>query len=119
MEEKLRKYARLLLDRCLVIENNGLYINVDPEAYEFAFIIYDEALKRNIENIDLDFKSKKIRKSLIENVDIDKLYNNDYFDRSKLDFYAKNNYAFLFLENYVELKENDEFKEKELKLDKL
>ena len=66
LDEKLRKYASLLLDKCLVIEDNKLYISVSPDAYHFAYIIYDEALKRNIKNIDLDFKSKHIRNSLLK-----------------------------------------------------
>ncbi len=117
MEEKLRKYAKLLLNKCLVIENNGLYINIAPDAYEFAYIMYEEALKMGIKNIDLDFKSEKIRAALIENKDINELFDNDYFNKEKLDIYTKNNYAFLFLVSFCETKVDKKYKEKELELD--
>lgn len=105
LENNLRKYAKLLLDKCLVIEQDRLYINVSPEAYEFAYIIYDEALARGIKNVDLVLRSKHIRNILLKYKNEEELYNNDYFDRSKLDKYSKENYAFLFLEDFTEISE--------------
>ena len=120
-KNNLKKYANLLLDKCLVIENNNLYISVSPDAYEFAYIIYDEALSRGIKNVDLDFKSKHIRNSLLKYKNEEELYNNEYFDRSKLDKYTKNNYAFLFLEDFTEINEENNklnIKDKEINLDR-
>ena len=74
MEEKYKKYAKLLLKRCLNIKKNQpLVLSMPMEALDFGRVLIDEACKLGVVDIHFDWYDEVIRHSLLKDVGVEDL----------------------------------------------
>lgn len=98
MEEKLNKYADLLLKRCLSIKKGQpLYILAPMENINFIRILTSKALELGVTDIYYDLEDSYIRHEELKYLSIEELVKRPYFNKSSFDEYAKKNAAFLML----------------------
>ena len=98
MEELKRKYADMILNVCLQVENNQpLFISYNSENAEFVRILANEAFKIGVKDIYFDSIDVNLKHDMLVNLDFDSLKNNKLFDRSIWNEYAKKGAAFVML----------------------
>ena len=98
MEENYKKYAELLLKRCLSIkENQPLLVSAPIDAIEFIRILTDVALEIGVKDIYYDFTDEELKHSELKYLDNEDLKNSNLFNKKIFDEYAKKNAAFLML----------------------
>ena len=97
IEELENKYVNLLIDRCLSFKNGkSLFINYFDDNEKFVEKLVTKAKSKGIDDIYLDRHNKEERhQKLLQSVE--EINNDDYFDASIWDEYAKKNAAFLML----------------------
>ncbi len=97
IEELENKYVDLLINRCLSFKkSNSLFINYYSDNDAFVEKLVNAAKSRGIEDIYLDRNDKEERhQKLLQSVE--EINNDDYFDDTIWDEYAKKNSAFLIL----------------------
>ena len=97
IEELENKYVNLLIDRCLSFKNGkSLFINYFDDNEKFVEKLVTKAKSKGIDDIYLDRNDKEERhQKLLQSVE--EINNDDYFDASIWDEYAKKNAAFLML----------------------
>ena len=97
IEELENKYVDLLINRCLSFKkSNSLFINYYSDNDAFVEKLVNAAKSRGIEDIYLDRNDKEERhQKLLQSVE--KINNDNYFDDSIWDEYAKKDAAFLML----------------------
>lgn len=98
MQEKFIKYARLLLEGCLCIkEGQPLIINAPVESYEFIRILTEEACKRGIRDIYLDWYDDVIKHSELKYFGENDICKSKFWDKSIYNEYSEQGGAVLFL----------------------
>lgn len=98
MQEKFIKYARLLLEGCLCIkEGQPLIINAPVESYEFIRILVNEACKRGVRDIYLDWYDDEIKHSELKYFNEDDICKSKFWDKGIYNEYSEKNGAVLFL----------------------
>ena len=97
IEELENKYVNLLIDRCLSFKNGkSLFINYFDDNEKFVEKLVTKAKSKGIDDIYLDRHNKEERhQKLLQSVE--EIKNDDYFDASIWDEYAKKDAAFLML----------------------
>lgn len=98
-----RKYAQLLLHKCLCFENTDTLLieYMTHEHDDFVKIIMEEAKKMNIKNIVLCCNdSDEIRQYLIDN-EIDEIKLNPLIDKSSWDEVAKKHGCILHINTFI------------------
>lgn len=97
IEELENKYIDLLIDRCLSFKKSkSFFINYYDDNEAFVQKLVAKVKSKGIDDIYLDRNSKSERhEKLCQS--IEKIENDDYFDNSIWDEYAKKNAAFLML----------------------
>ncbi len=96
------KYALLLLNKCLDLENSSyLYIHYPKEVEEFALIVKKEAEKKGIE-VRMGLEEENIIALELMKTKVEDISSNSLFTREAWDIVAKENGAILFLETVLE-----------------
>lgn len=97
IEELENKYVELLIDRCLsFVKEKALFIDYYDDNEAFVQKLVAKAKSRGIDDIYLDKNNKEERhRRLLQSVE--EIENDDYFDDSIWDEYAKKNAAFLMM----------------------
>ena len=86
MDEKQRKYARFLLQRCVRLKKGTpLAIPYITSQKEFVQILKEEALKLGASDVYLMESDGDKTRKILEESTIEEIKANAYFDRSKLD----------------------------------
>lgn len=83
MEEKIKRYASFLLDRCLSIQK-GEPLAISYKSYnkDFVDVVLEVAKEKGITDVYLiEFDEAKV-KEILENSSIEEIKNHPYFDRS-------------------------------------
>ena len=97
MDEKLHKYAEVLLKSCLKVENQPLFISVNMERVDFLKIVLEEAYKIGVKDIYFDITNVFLKHDLLKYFDVDSLKKHQYWNKDIWNVYAKKNAAFLML----------------------
>jgi len=98
MDKKLRKYAELLINRCLnVKKEQPLLITAPVECYEFVRIIANVALESGVNDIYFDYDDEVIKHDELKYLNKEDLKKSRFFNKKIYDEYAKKNAAFLIL----------------------
>ncbi len=99
MEEKLYKYANLLINGCLSNNKNILLISSPLEAYSFVRIISSVAYKSGYKEIYFDWKDNYIKIEGLKYLNDAEIKNNSIFSREVFDKYTQKGASFLILTN--------------------
>lgn len=98
MNEKLEKYADLLLCKGVNIkENRPLLISAPLESYEFVRILSKKAYELGVKDIGYDLIDEEIKHDALKYLSTDELKKTSMFDKKIFDEYAKKDAAFLML----------------------
>lgn len=98
MNNKLEKYANLLINRCLSIKKNQpLLIAAPIEAIEFIRIVTTKALEAGVKDIYYDFDDEYLKHEQLKYLSDEELKNSRFFNKKIFDEYAKKGAAFLML----------------------
>lgn len=98
MEEKLEKYADLLLVKCLNLkEGQPLLITSPIEAYEFVRILTKKAYEMGIKDIYFDWSDSYLKRYQLLNFSDEELEISPFWNKKIYDEYAKKDGAFLML----------------------
>lgn len=95
MEEK---YIDLLLNKCVDFTSGILFIHYNKEIYPFIEKLSNEAKKRGMKEVYLEEHDPYYNHDLLLNSTFEEIENNDYFNSSIWDEYAKQNASFLMFE---------------------
>ena len=96
MNELQEKYARVILESCLKVENNQpLFISYNVERSDFVKIITKVALELGVKDIYYEFNDPYIKHELLKVLDFEEL--KPYWNKEIWNEYAKKNAAFLML----------------------
>ena len=98
MNENYKKYANLLINRCLSIKSNQpLLISAPVEAIDFIRVVATTALEAGVKDIYYDFTDDILKHEELKYLSKEELSNSKFFNKSIFDEYAKKNAAFLIL----------------------
>lgn len=98
MNKNYKKYAHLLLNRCLSIKKGQpLLITAPIDAIDFVRIVSRIALEYGVNDIYFDFDDEVLKHDLLKNLNNEDLKNNKFFNKKIYDEYAKKGAAFLML----------------------
>ena len=96
MEDKIRKYAKFLVEGCLKLKKGDkLFIVGITLIKDFIDIVIEEALKLGIENIETLISNPYKQREMYKNNTLNEIKESPLFDRSKYNEMAKEGYAFL------------------------
>ena len=98
MNNLLKKYAEVLLNNCLKIENNQpLFISANNERMDFVRIVLEIALKKGVKDFYLDIQDPYIKHELLKELEVEDLKKLPIWNKEIWNEYAKKNAAFLML----------------------
>lgn len=98
MNNKLHKYAKLLLEKGLSIKKGmPLLVNAPVEAIELVRIITEEACRRGVNDIYFDFTDDVLKHLELSYYDKDSIVKSNFWNKTIYNEYAKKGSAFLFL----------------------
>lgn len=98
MDEKLNKYADLLLRKGVnIIKNQPLLISAPIESYEFVRLLAKKAYQLGVTDIEYDFYDEVIKHDALCYLEVEDLKKSKMFDKKIFDEYAKKDAAFLML----------------------
>lgn len=107
------KYARLLLIKCLGLENKRpLFIQGNEYTREFIEIVKKEANKLGIDDIYVLSIDQTERHDLIKKLSLEEIITHPLFDKSIMNTYAEKGAAFLMLSSMIPNLMNDVDKDK-------
>jgi aminopeptidase len=116
MNELKIKYAEMILNVCLLVkENQPLFISANSEVSDFVRIIANEAYKIGVKDIYFDIVDSNLKHDLLKNLELEDIKNNQYFNRSIWNEYAKKGAAFVMLASEMPGLMNDIDSEKQSK----
>ncbi len=96
MEEKIRKYAKFLVEGCLKLKKGDkLFIIGIDLINEFIEIVKEEAIKLGITDIETLITSPSKERELYQTKTFEELIQDQEFDKTKYNKMAKEGYAFL------------------------
>lgn len=101
------KYAELLLEGCLNIENQPLLISCPIEVYDFVRILVKKAYEKGIKDIYIDYSDEVIKQLQLKNFSEEELEQSPFWNKTIFDEYTKKNAAFLMLSSYEERNDID------------
>ena len=119
MEELMRKYARVLLETCLKVEENQpLFISFNIERIDFARLVAEVAFEMGVKDLYFDSSDPYLKHEALKNLEIDELKDLSFWNKAIWNTYAKKEAAFLMLasENPGLMKDIDPEKIKEMTL---
>lgn len=99
MENNEKKYIKLLLERCLNFnKSKSLLISYDKVNKSFVDNVVEYAKTLGVNDIYLDEDDINTTKEKLENLTLDEIEQDPYFDKTIWDEYAKKDASFLMLE---------------------
>ena len=99
MENNEKKYIKLLLERCLNFnKSKSLLISYDKVNKSFVDHVVEYAKTLGVNDIYLDDDDINTTKEKLENLTLDEIEQDPYFDKTIWDEYAKKDASFLMLE---------------------
>lgn len=102
MEEKIRKYAKFLIEGCLRLsKGDKLFIIAYDLVGDFVEIVKEEASKLGINDIEVLINSPLKQRELYLNCTFEEIVNNPLMDRTKFNKMAREGYAFLSLSSPI------------------
>lgn len=102
MEEKIRKYAKFLIEGCLRLnKGDKLFIISYDLVEDFVEIVKEEASKLGINDIEVLINSPLKQRELYLNSTFEEIVNNPLMDRTKFNKMAREGYAFLSLSSPI------------------
>lgn len=113
MKNNLKKYADLLINRCLSVKKGQpLLITAPIESIDFIRILTTVALESGVNDIYYDFDDDVLRHENLKYLNNEDLKNSKFFNKKIYDEYAKKGAAFLILcaDNPEIMKDIDEEK---------
>lgn len=98
MNENYKKYANLLINRCLSIKpNQPLLISAPIECVDFVRVIATTAFEVGVKDIYFDWNDDILKHEELKYLSNEELNNSNLFNKSIFDEYAKKGAAFLML----------------------
>ena len=98
MNNKKVKYAKVILESCLKIEEgNPLFICYNSEVSDFVRILAQEAYKLGVKDIYFDAVDVYLKHDLLLNLDLDDLKKHPFWNKDKWNEYAKKKASFIML----------------------
>lgn len=98
MEKLMRKYARVLLETCLKIEENQpLFISFNVERLDFVRIVTEEAYKLGIKDVYLDMADPYLKHGALKYLEVEDLKKLTFWNKEMWNVYARKHAAFLML----------------------
>ena len=98
MKELQKKYAKVLLESCLKIEENQpLFISFNVERIDFVRIVAEIAFDMGIKDIYFDSSDPYLKHEALKHLDVEELKELTFWNKKMWDVYAKKNAAFLML----------------------
>lgn len=102
MEEKIRKYAKFLIEGCLRLKTGDkLFIIAYDLVEDFVEIVKEEANKLGIKDIETLINCPEKQRELYLNCSYEEIVNNPIMDRTKFNVMAREGYAFLSLSSPI------------------
>lgn len=96
--ELLEKYARVLLETCLKIEENQpLFLSFNIERTDFARIVTKIAYKLGVKDIYYDISDPYLKHEALKNLDVEELKKLTFWNKEQWNVYARKDAAFLML----------------------
>ena len=98
MKENLRKYAQLLLKRCLCLNHKRpLLVTAPIKAIDFIEVLTHEAYQLGINDIYFDWYDDDLKHEQLLHLSDEELVKSPFWNKVIYDEYAKKNAAFLML----------------------
>lgn len=98
MENLMRKYARVLLESCLKVEENQpLFVSFNVERLDFVRLVSEEAYKLGIKDIYFDMSDPYLKHSALKYLEVEELKKLTFWNKEMWNVYAKKHAAFLML----------------------
>lgn len=98
MQEKLEKYAEVLLKNCLNIDSKQpLFISGNIERIDFIRIVTDKAYELGVKEIYHDIVDPQLKHSALKNLELNDLKKLPFWNKDIWNIYAKKGAAFLML----------------------
>lgn len=98
MNENYKKYANLLINRCLSVKpNQPLLISAPIECIDFVRVVATTALETGVKDIHFDLTDDVLKHEELKYLSNEELTNSKLFNKSIFDEYAKKDAAFLML----------------------
>ena len=98
MENLMRKYARVLLESCLKVEENQpLFVSFNVERLDFVRIVSEEAYKLGIKDIFFDMSDPYLKHSALKYLEVEELKKLSFWNKEMWNVYARKHAAFLML----------------------
>lgn len=98
MIEYQKKYARVLLESCLKIEENQpLFISFNIERIDFARIVAMIAFELGVKDIYMDASDPYLKHEALKHLEIEELKELTFWNKEMWNVYAEKNAAFLML----------------------
>lgn len=98
MDKLMRKYARVLLESCLKVEDNQpLFISFNVERLDFARIVSEEAYKLGVKDIYFDMSDPYLKHGALKYLEVEDLKKLSFWNKEMWNVYAKKHAAFLML----------------------
>ncbi len=99
MDEKIRKYARFLLQGCLgLTKNDRLFIIADDIIQDFVNVVIEEAHQMEIVDIETLIQYRSKQKELFLTCSYEEIIASPLMDKTKYNKMARQGYAFLNLQ---------------------
>ncbi len=93
-----RKYAKVILESCLKIdENQPLFISYNVERSDFVRIVAEIAYSLGVKDIYFEANDPYLKYEALKHLDIDELKQLTFWNKEMWNVYAKKNAAFLML----------------------
>ena len=118
MEDRIREYAKLLLECIKLNEKKYLVICGPSICNDFMNLLNEMSDDYNVKEVYIDSKDMYKRHDVLKNYDIEDIYKHPMFDECIYNKYAKLDAAFIFLESPIPNLMNDVDPEK-IKLQRL
>ena len=98
MEEKLKKYASVILESCLKVEEGQpLFISANKEVSDFVRIVANKAYELGVKDIYFDIVDVYLKHDALVALDYEDLKNMSFWNKDKWNEYAKKGAAFVML----------------------
>lgn len=98
MNENYKKYADLLINRCLSVKpKQPLLISAPIECIDFVRVVATTALETGVKDIHFDLTDDVLKHEELKYLSNEELTNSKLFNKSIFDEYAKKDAAFLML----------------------
>ena len=98
MKELMEKYAKVLLESCLKVEENQpLFVSFNVERIDFARIVAEKAFELGVKDIFFDMVDPYLKHEALLNLDVSEMKDLSFWNKEMWNVYAKKNAAFLML----------------------